>query len=100
VPNIGTAAIHSAVPAPDGSVWLTEQGSNKLGRWDPATKEITEYQDNARKHTVRVDPKTGMIWSTGALSVFDPKTEKFTHIPEVPTSASRSMPRAMPGSPS
>ena len=85
VPNMGTAAIHSAVPAPDGSVWLTEQGSNKLGRWDPKTKEITEYQDSVRKHTVRVDPKTGMIWSTGALSVFDPKTEKFTHIPEVPT---------------
>jgi virginiamycin B lyase len=86
VPNIGTAAIHSAVPAPDGSVWLTEQGSNKLGRWDPTTREITEYQDDRRKHTVRVDPKTGLIWSTGALSVFDPKTEKFTHIPEVPTS--------------
>jgi cytochrome c5 len=32
VPNRGTAAIHSAVPALDGSVWLTEQGSNKLGR--------------------------------------------------------------------
>jgi virginiamycin B lyase len=86
VPNSGTAAIHSAVPAPDGSVWLTEQGSNKLGRWDPTTQEITEYQDDRRKHTVRVDPKTGMIWSTGALSVFDPKTEKFTHIPDVPTS--------------
>jgi len=28
-------------------------------------------------HTVRVDPRTGMVWSTGALSVFDPKTEKF-----------------------
>jgi virginiamycin B lyase len=86
VPNVGTAAIHSAVPAPDGTVWLTEQGANKLGRWDPATKEITEFQDTARKHTVRVDARTGMIWSTGALSVFDPKTEKFTHIPEVPTS--------------
>jgi virginiamycin B lyase len=92
VPNMGTAAIHSAVPAPDGSVWLTEQGSNKLGRWDPKTKEITEYLDadpntkaGLRKHTVRVDPKTGMVWSTGALSVFDPKTEKFTHIAEVPT---------------
>ena len=33
----GTAAVHSAVPAADGSVWLTEQGSNKLGRWDPVT---------------------------------------------------------------
>jgi virginiamycin B lyase len=85
VPNMGTAAIHSAVPAPDGSVWLTEQGSDKLGRWDPATKTITEYPDSVGKHTVRVDPKTGMVWSTGAMTVFDPKTEKFTHIPEVPT---------------
>ena len=49
VPNMGTAAIHSAVPAPDGSVWLTEQGSDKLGRWDPVTKEITEYQDSVRQ---------------------------------------------------
>jgi virginiamycin B lyase len=85
VPNMGTAAIHSAVPAPDGSVWLTEQGSDKLGKWDPVTQTITEYQDSVGKHTVRVDPKTGMVWSTGAMTVFDPKTEKFTHIPEVPT---------------
>jgi streptogramin lyase len=39
VPNVGTAAIHSAVPAPDGSVWLTEQASNKIGRWDPNTRQ-------------------------------------------------------------
>ncbi len=45
VPNVGTAAIHSAIEAPDGSVWLAEQASNKLGRWDPQTKVITEYQD-------------------------------------------------------
>jgi len=41
-------------------VWLTEQGSNKLGRWDPTTETITEYQDTVGKHTVRIDPKTGM----------------------------------------
>ena len=45
VPNIGTAGVHSTVPAADGSVWLTEQGSNKVGRWDPNTQKITEYQD-------------------------------------------------------
>ena len=45
MPHLGTAAIHSAVPAPDGSIWLTQQGSNKLGRWDPQTKAIAEYQD-------------------------------------------------------
>ena len=83
VPNLGTAAIHSAVPAPDGSVWLTEQGSNKLGKWDPKTQKITEYQDTWGKHTIRVAPD-GMVWSTGGLTRFDPKTEQFTHIPEVP----------------
>ncbi len=84
VPYAGTAAIHSAVPAPDGSVWLTEQGSNKLGKWDPKTQQITEYQDSWGKHTIRVAPD-GMVWSTGGLSRFDPKTEQFTHIPEVPS---------------
>ena len=47
--------------APDGSVWLTEQGSNKLGRWDHTTQKITEYQDDAGKHTVRIGP-SGEIW--------------------------------------
>jgi virginiamycin B lyase len=96
VPNITTAAIHSAVPAPDGSVWLSEQGSNKLGRWDPATQKITEYQDayvagkegvvsGGSKHTVRVDAQ-GRVWATGGpLTMFDPKTQKFTRFEEVPT---------------
>jgi virginiamycin B lyase len=83
-PNIGTAAIHSAVPAEDGSVWLTEQGTNKIGRWDPDTQKITEFQDTVRKHTIRIDGE-GRVWSTGALSRFDPKTGVFTHIPEVPS---------------
>ena len=96
VPNQGTAAIHSAVPAPDGSVWLTEQGANKLGRWDPRTQTITEYQDTylpgkegvtrgGDKHTLRVDSQ-GRVWATGRpLTVFDPKTRQFTKIAEVPT---------------
>ena len=94
VPNIGTAGVHSAVPAADGSVWLTEQGANKLGRWDPVTHEITEYQDpylpgkegvaaGGTKHTVRLDP-SGNAWSSGyPLSKFDPKTKEFTHFDEV-----------------
>lgn len=95
VPNIGTAAIHSAVPAPDGSVWLAEQGSNKIGRWDPETQKITEYQDpylpgkegildGGSKHTLRLDP-SGHVWATGhPLSRFDPKTGKFTDFWEAP----------------
>jgi virginiamycin B lyase len=88
VPNEGTAAVHSAVAAPDGSVWLTEQASDKLGRWDPVTQKITEYQDDYRpgkegredggsRHTVRIDSK-GMVWSSGyPLTRFDPETKKY-----------------------
>jgi streptogramin lyase len=84
VPNMGPALIHSAVPAPDGSVWMTQAGSKKLGRWDPATQKITEFQDDWRKHTIQVHPD-GSIWSTGGLTRFDPTTQTYTHIPEVPT---------------
>ena len=88
IPNIGTAAVHSAVPAPDGSVWLAEQGSNKIARWDPATQKITEYQDaytkgnegsmrGGSKHTLRFDP-AGNVWASGdPLSRFDPESHTF-----------------------
>jgi virginiamycin B lyase len=93
VPNIGTAGVHSAVPALDGSVWLAEQGSNKLGKWDPITQKITEYQDpyfpgkegiedGGSKHTVRLDA-SGKVWISGVpLTRFDPETGKFTHFNE------------------
>ena len=86
VPNVGTAAVHSAVAAADGTVWLTEQAPNKLGRWDPTKQEITEYQDKylsekegnedgGSKHTLRFDPG-GNVWATGyPLSRFDRKPE-------------------------
>ncbi len=105
-PNIGVADIHSAVPAADGSIWLTEQASNKLGRWDPVSQKITEYPDvftpSAKpgtagetagvnhaaataeggsfgsKHTVRMDTK-GRAWASGGpLTMFDPETGKYT----------------------
>ncbi len=85
VPNEGTAGIHSAVPGPDGAVWLAEQGSNKLGRWDPTTQLITEYLDSPKgsKHTSRVD-RSGNVWTTGSpLTKFDPETKKFTRFEEV-----------------
>ena len=95
-PNKGTAGIHSAVPAPDGTVWIAEQASNKIGKWDPKTKAITEYQDayapgkeglenGGSKHTVVIDP-TGKVWATAVrspLSLFDPKTREFTHFRDV-----------------
>ncbi len=93
VPNMGTAAIHSAVPAPDGSVWLTEQGSNKLGQWDPQTRVVTEYQDAylpgklgygaGSKHTLRYDGD-GNVWASGSpLTRLDRKTKKYTRFDDI-----------------
>ena len=91
----GMGGIHSAFPDPDGNVWLAEQGPNRVGKWDPLTKEITEYQDSRKpgmealqaggsKHTVRTDLQ-GRVWSSGGpLSMFDPKTKEFTHWNDVP----------------
>ncbi|MGO9038533.1 MAG: carboxypeptidase regulatory-like domain-containing protein [Steroidobacteraceae bacterium] len=93
VPNMGTAAVHSAVPAPDGSVWLTEQGANKLGEWNPRTQKISEFQDAytpgklgysaGSKHTLRFDPD-GNVWASGnPLTRFERKTKKFTRFEEI-----------------
>ena len=35
---------HDPAFAPDGSLWYTGQGVNKLGRLDPKTGEVKEYQ--------------------------------------------------------
>ena len=77
VPNIGTAGVHSVVPAPDGGAWFTEAAGRKLGYWDPHTEKITEYPDTGGKHTVRVGPH-GTLCATGQLALFDPETGKFT----------------------
>ncbi len=81
------AGIHSAVPARDGSVWFTEAALGKIGKLDPETKQITEYQNTplpngtrTGSHTIRVDDR-GLVWVSGgpAISMFDPKTETFRH---------------------
>jgi virginiamycin B lyase len=91
IPFTGTGGVHSAVPAADGSVWIAEQGSNRVGKWDPATQKISEYQDSylpgkegiedgGSKHTVRIDP-SGKVWASGVpLTRFDPETGKFTRL--------------------
>jgi virginiamycin B lyase len=81
------AGIHSAVPARDGSVWFTEAALGRIGRLDPPTRQITEYQNKplpngtrTGAHTIRVDER-GLVWVSGgpAISMFDPKTETFRH---------------------
>jgi virginiamycin B lyase len=93
VPNVGTAAVHAAVPAADGTVWLTEQGSNKIGKWDPHTRKIAEFQDAylpgklgysaGSKHTLRFDPD-GNVWASGnPLTRLDRKSRKFTRFDDL-----------------
>lgn len=89
-------SLHSAVAGPDGTVWFTEQNTNRIGELDPQTKEVNEHQDVPppaaggplgtipSKHTVRIDPR-GMVWATGTpFSSYDPKTKKFTEYPDPP----------------
>jgi virginiamycin B lyase len=87
LPSSQTAGVHSVIPARDGTVWFTEAARGKIGQLDPATKEITEYQNSplpdgkrTGTHTIRVDER-GMVWVSGgpAISMFDPKTEEFKH---------------------
>ena len=83
VPSTDVLRIHSAVPAPDGSVWFSEQFKNKIGRLDPQTGKVSEFEApvSGTTHTIRVDSK-GMVWSTGSnLYRFDPETHKFTTFP-------------------
>ena len=87
LPKMAATGIHSAVPAPDGTVWFTELAAGRIGHLNPATKEITEYQNTplpdgkrTTAHTIRVDD-SGRVWASGgpAISLFDPKYEQFTH---------------------
>jgi virginiamycin B lyase len=87
LPFARTAGIHSAVPAPDGTVWFTELALGRIAHLDPASGKITEYQNSSlpdgrrtTAHTIRVDNR-GLVWVSGgpAISLFDPKTEKFRH---------------------
>src|SRR5215472_3072516 len=86
-PKLAATGIHSVIPAPDGTVWFTELATGRIGHLNPATKEITEYQNSplpdgkrTTAHTVRVDD-AGRVWTSGgpAISMFDPKYEKFEH---------------------
>jgi virginiamycin B lyase len=80
VPGHDVLRIHSAYPAPDGTVWFSEQFKNKIGHLDPKTREISEYESptEGTTHTIRVDSK-GTVWSTGSpLNRFDPETHTFT----------------------
>lgn len=57
---------HDPAIAPDGSLWYTGQGANKLGRLDPKTGQFKEYALKTPKsgpHGLVAD-KDGNIWFT------------------------------------
>src|SRR5438552_2566162 len=71
---------HGPAIAPDGSLWYTGQGANKLGRLDTKTGEFKEYPlntPNSGPHGLVAD-KNGNIWFTaisgGYVGKLDPKT--------------------------
>ncbi len=71
---------HDPALAPDGSLWYTGQGANKLGRLDPKTGEFKEYPlktPNSGPHGLVAD-KDGNIWFTaisgGYVGKLNPKT--------------------------
>jgi len=71
---------HDPAIAPDGSLWYTGQGVNKLGRLDPKTGEFKEYTlktPNSGPHGLVAD-KAGNIWFTaisgGYVGKLDPMT--------------------------
>lgn len=75
---------HDPALAPDGSLWYTGQGANKLGRFDPKTGEFKEYPLKTPKsgpHGLVAD-KEGNIWFTaisgGYVGNLDPKSGEIT----------------------
>ena len=71
---------HDPARAPDGLLWYTGQGANKLGRLDPKTGEFKEYPlktPNSGPHGLVAD-KDGNIWFTaisgGYVGKLNPKT--------------------------
>jgi len=71
---------HDPALAPDGSLWYTGQGANKLGRLDPKSGEFKEYSLKTPKsgpHGLTAD-KDGNIWFTaisgGYVGKLNPKT--------------------------
>jgi virginiamycin B lyase len=77
----------------DGAIWYSGQLSNKLGRLDPKTGEVKEFQLAAQTgpHGITAD-KEGNIWYAGnfqgLIGKYDPKTGKVTEYP-LPDPAAR-----------
>ncbi len=79
--------------APDGTVWYSKLYANRIGHYDPKTKQMKEWETpfrGPRRLDVAAD---GTVWIpgfvAGILASFDPNTEKFSiyPLPSVPEDA-------------
>jgi len=73
--------------ASDGSIWYTAEAANALGRLDPNTGEIREFQIKTPQSGPQglAEDASGNIWyaadSKGQLGKLDPKTGTITEYP-------------------
>jgi virginiamycin B lyase len=85
VPTLGQRS-RDPVEAPDGAIWWVGQWGDILGRIDPETGEMTEFElpAGAKPHTVNVGPD-GALWYTGnknaTMGRMDPATGEITEFP-------------------
>lgn len=92
VPTLGQRS-RDPVEAPDGSIWWVGQWMDILGRIDPETGAMEEFDlpAGARPHSVNIGPD-GAAWYTGnrnaTIGRFDPATGEITEYP-MPDSAAR-----------
>ena len=92
VPTLGQRS-RDPVEAPDGSIWWVGQWGNLMGRIDPKTGEMEEFElpEGAKPHSVTIDSE-GTPWYTGnkngTIGKLDPETGKIT-VYKMPDEAAR-----------
>lgn len=92
VPTLGQRS-RDPIEAADGTIWWAGQWGNLIGRINPQTGEMKEYElpENAMPHSVTTDA-AGNIWYTGnkngTVGKFDPETEAITEF-KMPDPAAR-----------
>ena len=84
-PTLGSRP-HDSHAAADGSIWWTGQFASKLGRLDPRTGQIREFDlpPNTQPHGLAEDTQ-GNIWYTGiqkgVIGMLNPRTGKVDEYP-------------------
>ncbi|HVB33066.1 MAG TPA: carboxypeptidase regulatory-like domain-containing protein [Patescibacteria group bacterium] len=98
VPCPSAAGIHAIEVGPRGNAWFAEMGCNRVGKVDPKTGKVTQYQApylpgkqwgmsggyTHDAHAMMVDGKLYVFSSGDPATRLDPATGKFTAIPGNP----------------